>query len=182
MLIAMECPEHEGLHLSSENLLVEIIGEDGQPVAPGEQGEIVVTDLHNYAMPLIRYRIGDLAIQAPENATCKCGRGLPMISDVSGRILDMIKLADGNEIPGEFFVRFIGNKPGVVQYRVVQETLNVINVELVVNQLFNDAILNNMENDLRAVLGHQLTINIHFMEQLELTPSGKFRVTVSLVQ
>jgi phenylacetate-CoA ligase len=133
-------------------------------------------------MPLIRYRIGDLAIQAPENSTCRCGRGLPMISDVSGRILDMIKLADGNEIPGEFFVRFIGNKPGVAQYRVVQEAVDVINVELVVNQLFSDVILHDMEQDLRAVLGQQLTINMHFKDQLELTPSGKFRVTVSKIQ
>jgi phenylacetate-CoA ligase len=181
MLIAMECPEHAGLHLSSENLLVEIIGDDGKPVAPGERGEIVVTDLHNYAMPLIRYRIGDLAIQAPENSICKCGRGLPMISDVSGRILDMIKLEDGNEIPGEFFVRFIGNKPGVVQYRVIQESLKVINIELVINYLFTDVVLNDMEKDLRAVLGQQLAINIHFMERLEPTPSGKFRVTISKI-
>ncbi|MES2627181.1 MAG: AMP-binding protein [Pseudomonadota bacterium] len=182
MLIAMECSEHEGLHLSSENLFVEIIGDDGKPVAPGEQGEIVVTDLHNYAMPLIRYRIGDLAIQARADNTCKCGRGLPMISDVSGRILDMIKLEDGNEVPGEFFVRFIGNKPGVVQYRVIQESLSVISVELVTNHLFTDVIQNAMEKDLRAVLGSQLIINIRFMDQLELTPSGKFRVTISRIQ
>lgn len=181
MLMAMECPEHNGLHLSAENILLEIVGADGQPVAPGEPGEIVVTDLQNYGMPFIRYKIGDMAIQGHPDHLCPCGRGLPLINEVTGRTLDMIRLVNGNELSGEFFVRFVGNKPGVCQFRVTQETLTEITIDLVVDQLFTDAVFRTMENDLREVLGTDLKIVFNRVDQLQPSPTGKFRVTVSKI-
>jgi phenylacetate-CoA ligase len=179
MLMAMECEMRNGLHLSSENIFFEILDKSGMPVGPGEQGEIVITDLHNYSMPFIRYRIGDVAVRSGDDAPCACGRGLPKISDVSGRLLDLIVLPDGNEVPGEFFVRFIGNKPGIVEFRVEQNSLECLDIKLVTDETFTPAVLAVMQQDLRDVLGTTLLLNIEKVDQLPLTPSGKFRVTVS---
>jgi phenylacetate-CoA ligase len=181
MLMAMECEMQDGLHLSSENIFFEILDKNGKPVGPGEQGEIVITDLHNYTMPFIRYRIGDVAVRSADDTPCACGRGLPKIGDVSGRLLDLIVLPDGNEVPGEFFVRFIGNKPGIVEFRVEQNSLDRLDIRLVTDELFTPAVLAAMQQDLRDVLGAALALNIERVDRLPLTPSGKFRVTVSNV-
>jgi phenylacetate-CoA ligase len=80
--LAMQCPEQEVLHVQSENLLLEVVGNDGRPCVPGEAGRVLVTSLHNFATPLIRYELGDLA---EVGAPCACGRGLPVIARVLGR-------------------------------------------------------------------------------------------------
>jgi len=181
MLLAMECPVHDGLHISSENILLEVLGEDGQPVPPGEQGEIVITDLHNYGMPFIRYRIGDQAIQGTPGHDCPCGRGLPKIDDVTGRTLDIIRLSDGAEIPGEFFVRFVGKNPGVIQFRVTQHALDQLIVELVVDQQFTRQILESIKINVSKILGDSVGLDYQIVDKLETTPTGKFRVTISYV-
>jgi len=181
MLLAMECPVHDGLHISSENILLEVLGEDGQPVPPGEQGEIVITDLHNYGMPFIRYRIGDQAIQGTPGHDCPCGRGLPKIDDVTGRTLDIIRLSDGTEIPGEFFVRFVGKNPGVIQFRVTQHALDQLIVELVVDQQFTRQILESIKINVSKILGDSVGLDYQIVDKLETTPTGKFRVTISYV-
>ena len=181
MLMAMECEAHDGLHVCSENILLEVIGEDGQPVSPGEQGEIVITDLHNYSMPFIRYRIGDQAIQDDPVNGCPCGRGLPKIKDVTGRTLDIIRLPDGNEIPGEFFVRFIGRNPGVSQFRVTQYALDQLIVELVVDDQFTRQILAGIKENVNKILGDSVELKYRIVDKLQTTPTGKFRVTISFV-
>jgi phenylacetate-CoA ligase len=104
MLIAMECEEHNGLHVSSENLMVEIL-RDNQPVPPWESGNVVITDLHNYAQPFIRYQNDDLATWAGHG--CACGRGLPLIQSIDGRCLDIIRGVDGRALERGFFPAFV---------------------------------------------------------------------------
>lgn len=101
MLIAAECPAHEGMHVQEENLVVEIV-RNGRAAAPGEAGDVIVTDLHNYGMPLIRYVNGDVAMAAAPG-TCPCGRGLSRIARVDGRRADAIVDRDGNSLPGIVF-------------------------------------------------------------------------------
>lgn len=101
MLIAAECEAHEGMHVQQENLFVEIV-RNGVAAAPGEAGDVVVTDLHNYGMPLIRYVNGDVAMAAPESP-CPCGRGLSKIARVDGRRADALVGLDGNSLPGIVF-------------------------------------------------------------------------------
>jgi phenylacetate-CoA ligase len=101
MLIAAECSEHQGMHVQEENLLVEVV-HGRTSVAPGDAGDVVVTDLHNYGMPLIRYVNGDVAIAAPR-APCGCGRGLSKIARVDGRRADAIVDREGNSLPGIVF-------------------------------------------------------------------------------
>ena len=103
MLIAAECEKQEGLHINSDNLFVEVIN-NGQFVNPGEAGELVITDLNNFSMPFVRYKNEDLA--AISDKKCSCGRGLPLLAYVEGRILDAIQVPGGRVLPGEFFPHF----------------------------------------------------------------------------
>jgi phenylacetate-CoA ligase len=121
MLIAAECEQHEGMHLCEENLLLEVV-RDGQPVGPGESGEVVVTDLHNFGMPMIRYVNGDLALAGSERR-CGCGRSLRRLARVDGRRADMMFDSAGNAVPGiVFHVLFSDARREIVrQFQAVQQ-------------------------------------------------------------
>src|SRR5581483_3500329 len=101
MLIGSECERHDGLHLSAENLIVEVIV-DGRPARPGETGEVVITDLHNLGMPFIRYANGDLAT-AMDDSACACGRSLPRIGSIEGRVTETLRDAEGGRVSGLVF-------------------------------------------------------------------------------
>ena len=118
--IAAECERHRGMHLNIDNLFVEILGEDGRPAPPGQNGEVVITAMNNLAMPLVRYRIGDMASWA--EGPCDCGRGLPMLAEVSGRTMDTIYTSGGRICSGIVFPYIVDEFPSVAQYQVVQET------------------------------------------------------------
>lgn len=132
-LIGCECEEHNGMHLNIEHLLIEFIKPDGSHAAPGEEGEIVVTDLMNYGMPFIRYRLGDLGV--PSERECPCGRGLPLMERVTGRTADFLKKKDGTQVAGISLIeRTLTKIPGIQQMQIVQESLD----EIVVNVVFED--------------------------------------------
>jgi phenylacetate-CoA ligase len=101
MLLAAECEAHQGMHLMEENLLVEV-ARGGAPTAAGEPGDVLVTDLHNYGMPLIRYQNGDIGRMAA-NEPCRCGRGLRRLERVEGRRADTLTDREGNVVPGVVF-------------------------------------------------------------------------------
>ncbi len=128
MLIGTECEAHDGLHLSMENLLVELVvrGDDddpGRPARPGEVGEVVVTDLHNLGMPFIRYALGDLAV-AGDETPCACGRGLGRIRAVEGRTAETFRDARGAPVCGILFSRIFSWSPALAaqvrHWQVVQ--------------------------------------------------------------
>jgi phenylacetate-CoA ligase len=120
MLMAAECEAHAGMHLSEENLMLEIV-RDGRQVEPGETGDVAVTDLHNLGMPMIRYLNGDLAVRGSAER-CSCGRGLSRIARVDGRRADTMVDRDGNAVPGiVFHVLFSdARKELVKQFQAVQ--------------------------------------------------------------
>jgi phenylacetate-CoA ligase len=119
MLMSSECAAHRGMHLAEENVLLEVV-RGGRPAAPGESGDVLVTDLHNLAMPLIRYRNGDMATLA-QPGPCSCGRSLRRLERVDGRVLDTLRDALGRPIPGTIFVWLMVGQEGVVrQYQLVQ--------------------------------------------------------------
>ena len=91
-MIAAECERHDGLHVTADNLYVELVA-NGQLCEPGERGEVLLTDLHNYGMPLIRYKVGDVG--SWKGRDCACGRGLPLLNVVEGRTLDLISTPSG---------------------------------------------------------------------------------------
>jgi len=132
MLIATECGEHDGLHIQIENLVVELIGPDGQPVAPGQVGEVVLTDLHNHGHPFIRYANGDMAVAMPPEPGCRCGRAHPRLASVEGRSTETLRDRDGNAVGGMVFnLAFSPLADAVRQFQAVQHRDGSITIKVV---------------------------------------------------
>jgi phenylacetate-CoA ligase len=128
-LIASQCPDGDHYHINSENLIVEILDEEDRPCNPGESGRVVVTSLRNFAMPLIRYELND---HAEVGEPCPCGRGLPVLNQVMGRVRNMIKLPDGEKRWARMNRPKIRKAvPAVKQFQFVQTALDTIEVRLV---------------------------------------------------
>lgn len=180
MLIGAECERHSGLHLSMENLLVEILNDDGTATATGQEGNVVITDLFNYGMPFIRYVNGDRAIAGFE--TCTCGRGLPLLKQVVGRQLDVLDTPDGRKIPGEFFPHLIKDFPAIRRFQVVQEKIEQITLKLVVDG--GQLTLSDRElllKQIRGCTGTDVDVRLQYVDEIPLTKAGKQKVVVHAV-
>jgi phenylacetate-CoA ligase len=178
MLIGAECDRHQGLHLTTEQLLVEVLDDDGRPTPDGAEGNIVITDLYNYGMPFIRYANGDRGIAGWSE--CACGRGLPMLKKVVGRRLDMLRLPGGRSVPGEFFVYLMKDYPAVRRYQVIQEEPNHVRITMVSEGLREDD-RKAIEHAAREALGPQTRVEFEPVGQIPLTPAGKLQVVVNRV-
>ncbi len=176
MMIGCECEKHSGLHVSMENLLVEMIKENGTPAKEGEVGEIVITDLHNFGMPFIRYKIGDMGTATFKS--CPCGRGLSLIENVVGRSLDMLKTPDGKFVPGEFFPHLMKEFKGVKQFQVIQDELDQLTIKIIKTDHFKNLDFQFMNNQIHKIMGQHVKVNYEFVTEIPLTKTGKFRVTV----
>ncbi|MFZ5585537.1 MAG: phenylacetate--CoA ligase family protein [Thermodesulfobacteriota bacterium] len=177
MLTAAECPAHAGLHISSENLLLEVVDPAGRPCAPGQTGRVLVTDLHNYAQPFIRYQNDDLAAWA--GGECACGRGLPLLARIDGRLLDVLRSPGGRELTGTLFPHLIKDFEAITAYQAVQDRLDHLSLRLVLARPLSDR----ERQGLLAAVGGALpgvTIDLTPVEQIERTPGGKIRVTIGL--
>ena len=128
--IALQCPRHEHYHVQSESVRVEILDDADRPCAPGQVGRVVVTDLHNFAMPLIRYELGDYA-EAGE--PCGCGRGLPVLRRILGRVRNTLVTADGTRYWPSFGVRGVLEIAPVQQAQFVQKSFDLIEARIVVS-------------------------------------------------
>ncbi|MGK4001020.1 phenylacetate--CoA ligase family protein [Sorangium sp. So ce1036] len=178
MLIAAECERHEGKHINTEGVFVELL-RDGRHALPGEAGEVVVTDLLCRSMPLIRYKNQDVAVAAA--APCACGRGLPMLASVEGRVLDLLVGPDGRLLAGELFPQIIKDQPTIAGYQVHQDRRRAITVRLVPGKGFRSETAELIERTVRKHLGERAEIRIQIVDHIPLTSSGKHRVTISEV-
>ena len=176
MLIAAECDKHEGLHITSDNLFVEILN-GNEPAQPGESGDIVITDLHNYGMPFIRYRNGDIVIRGDK--PCSCGRGLPLIADIDGRRMDEIIATDGRRLSGGFFPHLMKEFPEVQKYQIVQKTSDSLLVKIIAINGFSSDRLEFCLAEIVKVVGSSMQVEFKFVDEIPLTKSGKYRVTIS---
>ena len=175
MLIGAECDRHAGLHLSQENLLVEILDDDGRPTPAGCEGNVVVTDLFNYGMPFIRYINGDRAVAGWQ--TCPCGRGLPLLTQVTGRRLDTLETPDGRKVPGEFFPHLIKEFPEIRRFQVVQQVPEVITLKLVAPFLLPQQ-QRRLLDAIHTCTGWDVKVDLQLVEQIPLTAAGKLKVVV----
>lgn len=177
--LAYECSAHTGHHVVGEGYIVEILRE-GRPVAPGEVGEVVITDLNNYCLPFIRYRIGDLAEAVDPNFECPCGRGLPLVGKIEGRVQSIIQGTDKRYLPGTFFAHYLKEFDHAIRrFQVVQEQPNAMIFRVVKGERFSEDVLEEILATFRHYLGEDMRVDVDFVENIELVRTGKRLAAVS---
>lgn len=176
MLIASECERQHGLHVAADHVLVETLDATGSPIA-GRPGQVILTDLHNYAMPLVRYRNGDVATSAP--GPCPCGRGLPRLARVEGRELDLIRTPDGRIVSGEFFPHLMKDFDGIREFQVEQLALDEVEIRLVCAPGLAGEDRRRLVDQVRHRIGGQVRVRLLEVDSIPRTASGKRRVTIS---
>lgn len=176
MLMGAECAEHAGLHLTQENLLIEVVDEDGHPLPAGEEGNIVVTDLTNFGLPFIRYANGDRGIAA--SGACACGRHLPRLERVTGRRLDVLRTPDGHRLPGEIFPHLLKELPSVRRFQVIQERPDAITIRLVAPS-WSEADAVWLRGEIGRVAGDRMQVELELTDDIPLTGAGKLQVVVN---
>ena len=177
-VIAIQCPDHPHYHVQSESVLVEVLDEDGAPCQPGRVGRIVVTDLHNFASPIIHYAIGDYA---EVGEPCPCGRGLPVLKRIMGRTRNMLTLPGGDKfwpVIGQSKLRDIAP---VRQFQLVQKTLEDIELRLVVARELTADEEAAVKASVLEKLGHEFAISLIYFDEIPRTPGGKYEDIISEV-
>jgi phenylacetate-CoA ligase len=169
--IALQCPEHEHYHVQAEGVLVEVLDERGEPCLPGSCGRIVVTSLHNFAMPLVRYELGDLAEPGPP---CACGRSLPVLRRILGRVRHLLVLPDGRRIWPSFNTRAFPEIAPVLQHQFVQKGPELIEARLVTARPLTAEEEASLRRHLLAALPARFEIRFLYLERIARGPGGKF--------
>jgi phenylacetate-CoA ligase len=175
--IAHECDAHRGLHVNAESYIVEIV-RDGRAAPPGEVGDVLITDLTNLCVPLIRYAIGDRATATDRQ--CPCGRGLPLIEAVQGRPAAVIIGANARYVPATFFsdaLRDYGH--AIRQFQVVQSEPGAVQLRIVRGPRFSDAVLQRLFDVIRAHLGAATAIDVQLVEHLAISDGGTHAPVIS---
>jgi phenylacetate-CoA ligase len=175
-VIAGQC-EYGNYHINDENLIIEYLKDDKSPAKPGEIGNIIVTDLNNYAMPFIRYQIGDVGI--PRDGMCQCGRGLSLLQSIEGRDSDLIHTLNGNYLNVQYFVVNFEYEPSIVQFQVIQNYPDQLLLRLVVNELFDASVKDKLHRGLKDGCGDGMNIDFEFVDNIPVTSSGKRRFIIS---
>lgn len=178
--IAHECDEHAGLHINAGMIYVEVI-RDGRPCQPGEEGELILTSLANFEMPFLRYAIGDRGIWADPDRICGCGRGLPLLAAVTGRVQDIIVMSGGRMISGAFFPHLFKEVANLRQFQVIQENERELLIKvapLAPNQPIG---LDFARAKIAQYLDPEITVNFEIVDVISPGPSGKLRPVISHV-
>jgi phenylacetate-CoA ligase len=176
--IAHECP-HGGMHVTAEDIVLELIDRDGRAVPDGTPGEIVVTHLATREFPFVRYRTGDIAVR--ESRRCPCGRGLPLLAEIQGRSTDFVVAADGTVMHGLALIYILRDLPGLESFKVVQHDLARVSVQLVPGPGYDPGCERQIVEGFRKRLGAQVAVDIERVAAIAAEKSGKFRYIVSHV-
>jgi len=184
-LIASECEKHQGLHVNADSVFVEVLctdenGEMARPAQPGETGAVIVTDLTNRAMPIIRYQVGDVA--AFSDRICSCGRGLPLLEQLEGREADYVVTPAGELISGiSLTENFALHVPGVVQFQIIQEALRQFRFRIVRSPEFSSESLEQLNALVTRHFGPEVEYHCEYLEHIPSEASGKYRFCISRV-
>jgi phenylacetate-CoA ligase len=174
--VAHQCPRGS-LHVSAEDIVVELIGPDGRRVAAGESGEIVVTHMATGDFPFIRYRTGDVATASGK--TCECGRGLPVLDTVFGRSTDFIRTADGNQMHALALIYEVRDKPGVRAFKFIQAEDLSLELLMVAGPELTPEIEGTIRAGLLQRMGAGTRLGIRRVSEIPPEKSGKYRYVVS---
>jgi phenylacetate-CoA ligase len=178
--IAAGCGEGQGLHVLPWMCFVEVVDEEGQNVESGTDGRLLVTSLCNYAMPLIRYEIGDrAALLADDASACPCGRGGQRLVHLSGRIIDTFKASDGALVNGEYFTHLLYFRDAIERFQVVQTERQRVLFRLVLRRELSDDEKAEIAAGTRETMGPECQVDFETVGEIEPSPSGKYRYTIS---
>lgn len=172
-VISLQCPETLNHHVQSEILLVEVLDDAGAPCQPGELGRVVCTDLHNFATPLIRYDIGDFA---EVGEPCSCGRGLPTLRKIVGRMKDFILLPDGDRVRPVLDAQKMLQLAPIRQYQFIQKTYQVIEVRLVMHRPLTDVERDDLSRYFDRQFRHAFDYQYTYCDEIPRAASGKYEV------
>ena len=170
--IAYRCREEERWHLQSEKSVIEVLDDETRPCAPGETGRVIVTPLHNFAMPLLRYEIGDLATVG--HGPCACGRTLPTLTDVSGRARDLLMLPSGDLRPPYYGHGAVMQVRAIRQHQVVQTAVDQVCFRLVVARPLTAEEEGHIVESATEALGGAFAVAIEYVDEIVRGPTGKF--------
>jgi phenylacetate-CoA ligase len=176
--IAWECPQCSGYHINTDIMILEIL-KNGRQVAPGEEGEVVVTNLNYHAMPFIRYCQGDEVVLSKEKPIC--GRPFPLLKHIKGRIEDLIVLPSGKKISPHPFHRIMLYTPDIAQFSIVQESIDLLNIELVPRKDFDKSSCTSIKNEIRKLVGPAMKINVSMVKKIKTDPAFKRRQVTSKI-
>ncbi len=179
--VALQCPDSEAYHVQAETMLVEVLDGSGRPCQPGEVGTVVVTPLHNFAMPLIRYELGDVAEVGPP---CTCGRGLPVLTRILGRRQNMLVMPTGEErwpMLSSGDIRTLTSLAPVGRYQFVQRGLDLIALRLTTHRALKPDETAALQKWVQQKFGYPFNVVVETVEALQAGPSGKFEDFISEV-
>ena len=170
--LAYQCREGGRWHLQSEKSIIEVLDTEGRPCAPGETGRVIVTPLHNFAMPLLRYEIGDLATVG--EGPCACGRTLPVLDAIPGRARDLLMLPSGELRPPYYGHGAVMQVRSIRQHQVIQTSRNQVCIRLVVAQPLTREEEAHVIKSATDALGGAFTVSIEYVDEILRSPNGKF--------
>jgi len=176
--IALQCPQGAGYHVQSENVQVEVVDDEGRACDPGQTGRVLVTALHSFAMPLIRYEIGDYA---EVGDACACGRSLPALARVLGRVRNMLELPDGDRRWPNLSGPFYRDIAPVVQHQIVQHSTHALEARLVVERALTPAEEDALHELILRRIGHPFRLTFAYCDRIERGAGGKFEEFVSRI-
>jgi phenylacetate-CoA ligase len=173
---AQSCLESaDKFHINTELVVCEIVRPDGTLCSPGETGRLVLTDLHNFARPFIRYDTGDRAAVSSE--TCSCGRGFPLLGPIEGRSLECLPTPSGGEISpvslGHFLFAYNDHAEAVRHYQLVQESSNRISLFIVPGEEWNEQRRVRLKSDLKRLMGEEMEVDVQTVNEIPPEKSGK---------
>ncbi len=178
IIISAEC-EHGNQHIITPHVYLELLDGNGNEVAPGEQGYVVVTRLDAYTMPLIRYYLGDLAIKSKNDKECLCGRKLPMLDMIIGRDTDIIITPNGKRLIVHFFTGICEHISEIKQFRVIQHRIDDIEIEVIPDSGFSNTILDALKNKLFERATEIFPLRFTIVDIIPATASGKPQIILS---
>jgi phenylacetate-CoA ligase len=174
--LASDCPAHEGLHVNADQLIMECLADDGQPAEPGQPGFVVVTSVYGFVMPFIRYRLGDIC--TPVEGQCSCGSSFPLISAPLGRQDDVLRLPSGKIMSVAALAIIALRVDGVDQFRLVQESLDHIVLQLVLWKHPGQETLSQVRRQAVEYLGEPVSFDVQIVDLLP-EDKVKFRRFIS---
>ena len=179
--LAQECEQHNGLHINAESLYIETIPPKNPDEFEEGAGEIIITDLLNYGMPLIRYKMGDMGILSDEK--CSCGRGLPILNKISGRSSDIMYTPDKKRITaGSLVLYLVDEAPGLLgQVQIIQDKLDHLIIKATPDPAPTPEIINYQKNTVKRLFGKKMKVSFETVDEIPIEKSGKYLFTKCLL-